>query len=236
VNSAATTAVPETREQPAGFTLRQRLLLWLSGWAGFLLIRLIGPTLRYRVSMEEGGPAVEHQRPAVYCFWHQCVIPACYYFRGRDIAVMTSRSFDGESIARIIEKFGYLPVRGSSSRGGAGALLGMHNLVEFGRAVAFTSDGPRGPRYVAKPGPVVLARNTLSPLLCFHIALERRWLLPSWDAMMVPMPFSRALLRVSRVLRLPPEADAQAVERCHIEMQAALERARQFAEENVARG
>jgi hypothetical protein len=99
--------------------------------------------------------------------------------------------------------------------------------------VAFTIDGPRGPRYVAKPGPVLLARNTRAPIMCFHIALENAWVLNTWDQFMIPKPFSRALVRISRLIQVPPEADSSAVERYHQEMQATLDRIREFAEANV---
>ncbi|MGB9105922.1 MAG: lysophospholipid acyltransferase family protein [Terriglobales bacterium] len=212
------------------FTLRQRLALALITAAGWLLVKLIGPTLRYTISIEEGGQASAWMCPAVYVFWHRCVIPALYWYRGKGIAVMTSSSFDGEYIARIIEKFGYRAVRGSSTRGGVRALLGMHTEIEQGRAVAFTIDGPRGPRYVAKPGPVLLARNVKLPILAFHCAVERAWVLNSWDRFIIPKPFSRVVLRVSRAVNVPPEADGAALEAIHAEMQAALDRARQSAE------
>ena len=98
------------------------------------------------------------------------------------MAVITSRSFDGEYIARIIELFGFSAVRGSSSRGGSGALLGMNRVLANGHIAAFTIDGPRGPRYVAKPGPVLLAKMSGVPILCFYLAVERPWILRSWDA------------------------------------------------------
>src|SRR3954469_1893403 len=141
-------APPEVEAR--AFTLRQRFLLWSASALGYLAIRTIGPTLRLSVSLEEGAREHEPQHPSIYCFWHRCVFPATYCFRNHRIAVMTSRSFDGEYIARIIERAGYTAVRGSSSRGGAAALLGMHDVVEKGYSVAFTADGPRGPRYVAK--------------------------------------------------------------------------------------
>ena len=232
---AASTLAAEGSEERAPFTLWQRIVLTLATWAGTLLIRAIAPTLRYRVSIEEGGPEHGYFAPGVSCFWHQCVIPAVWWYRGRDVAVMTSRSFDGEYIARIIEHLGYRAVRGSSSRGGARALLEMHNHIEHGRMVTFTIDGPRGPRDVAKPGPVLLARNTGVPLCGFHVALEDPWVLPSWDAFMIPKPFSRALLRVGKLIRVPADADAAALDRFHAELQATLDRAREFAEENLPR-
>jgi lysophospholipid acyltransferase (LPLAT)-like uncharacterized protein len=219
--------MPELAER---FTLRQRVALWFITAAGRLLVRLIGPTLRYTISIEEGGPPSEWLCPAVYVFWHRCVIPALYWYRDRDIAVMTSSSFDGEYIARIIEAFGYRAVRGSSTRGGVRALLGMHTEIEQGRAVAFTIDGPRGPRYVAKPGPVLLARNVRLPIIAFYCAVERAWVLNSWDRFIIPKPFSRVLLRVSRVINVPPESDGAALDACHQEMQSALDRACEAAE------
>ncbi|MGH9579495.1 MAG: lysophospholipid acyltransferase family protein [Terriglobales bacterium] len=234
MNDVAPASAREMPQDAAGFSLRQRFVIWLTTWVGTLAIRLFAPTLRWTVSIEEGGPAEGNIRPAIYVFWHRCVFAATWHFRRRQIAVMTSRSFDGEYIARIIEKFGYSAVRGSSSRGAVRALLGMHRVIEDGRTVAFTIDGPRGPRYVAKPGPVLLARNTQVPVMCFHIALENPWILPSWDSFMIPKPFSRALVRIGRLLHVPRDADAAALERYHAEMQATLDRIRAFAEENVS--
>jgi hypothetical protein len=221
-------------EMTERFSLRERLLLGLVTAAGWLLVRLIGPTLRYRLSIEEGGPPTDRVEPGIYVFWHRCCIPALYHFRDRDIAVMTSSSFDGEYIARIIEKFGYRAVRGSSTRGGVRALLGMHTELEEGRSVAFTIDGPRGPRYVAKPGPVLLARNTRLPIIAFHTAVERSWALNSWDGFMIPKPFSRVLLQISALIQVPADADHAALDRFHAEMQKALDRARETSERAFA--
>jgi lysophospholipid acyltransferase (LPLAT)-like uncharacterized protein len=146
---------------------------------------------------------------------------------------MTSLSFDGEFIARMIEQLGFRAVRGSSSRGAVGALLGMRREVEAGEAVAFTIDGPRGPKYVAKPGPVLLAQATGVPMAAFHIALERAWVLRSWDATRIPKPFSKALLRVSRVVHVTADADESAMKAHHAALQSALERVRDFAEAHV---
>ena len=183
--------------------------------------------------IEDGGPPHWYVAPVIYPFWHRCLIPACFLWRHKKIAVLTSKSFDGEYIARILDKFGYTPVRGSSTRGGASGLLGMQKELESGQAVAFTIDGPKGPMYVAKPGPVLLARITGLPIVCFHVALENPWVLTkSWDRFMIPKPFSRALLRISKLIQVPPDAD---LDRYRDEMQAALDRAREYAEANVSR-
>jgi len=210
-------------------------LLWLITWVGFLAIRLIGPTLRLAVSFEDGAPAGIETRPMVLAFWHNCIFPATYIWRELQIRVLSSDSFDGEWTGRIIRKFGFVKVRGSSSRGAVRALLGMRRELEQGWAVAFTIDGPRGPRFVAKPGPVLLARATGAPMVAFHIAVEKAWILNTWDQSMIPKPFSRAMMRVSRQIAVPADADDSQKERFRGELQASLERVREFAEANVGK-
>jgi lysophospholipid acyltransferase (LPLAT)-like uncharacterized protein len=210
-------------------------LLWLITWAGFLVVRLIGPTLRFSASYEDGAPPTLETRPIVYAFWHSCILPAMYLWRNLQIRVMSSDSFDGEWMGRIMRKFGFVKVRGSTSRGAVRALLGMRRELEQGWTVAFTIDGPRGPRYVAKPGPVVLARATGVPMAVFHIAVEKAWILNTWDLSMIPKPFSRALMRVGSKIPVPADADDSEKERLHAELQAALERVREFAEANVGK-
>lgn len=225
-----------SRENPApdqSFTLWQRIQLSLITWAGALAIRLTGPTLRFAVSFEAGAPVSLETRPLILSFWHNCIFPAIYFWRDLQIRVMSSDSFDGEWTGRIIRKFGFVKVRGSSSRGAVRALLGMRREIEQGAAVAFTIDGPRGPRFIAKPGPVVLARATNVPMVAFHIALSNAWTLKTWDRCMIPKPFSRALLRVGAKIVVPQQADDQQRDRFHAELQASLDRVREFAEANV---
>jgi hypothetical protein len=230
VNTSGKNAIGgETDAHP--FSLRQRLFLWLITWAGYLLIRLIGPTLRFQTAVEEGCLSDGMSSPlGIYCFWHRCVIPVAHRFRNRKIAVMTSRSFDGEYIARIIKKLGFGAVRGSSSRGAVGALMGMKQELDQGNPVAFTIDGPRGPIYVAKPGPILLSQKTGYGIVCFHIAVERAWILKSWDRMMIPKPFSRVAGWGSTTLYVPAEATEEEMAAFHQQMQAMLDRCREQAE------
>jgi hypothetical protein len=206
------------------------MLLWLITWAGYLTIRLLGPTIRFAVSWEGDTPKSLAERPYVYSFWHNCMIPAMYWCRNLQVRVMSSDSFDGEYTGRIMQKFGFVKVRGSSSKGAVRALLGMRRELEEGWTVAFTIDGPKGPRYVAKPGPVVLSRSTGAPMMAFHIALDRAWVLKTWDRAMIPKPFSRAFLRISRPIPVAADGDQ---EQYHRELQAALDRVRVFAEANI---
>ncbi len=218
------------------FSFWERIQLTLISWAATLLIRLIGPTLRFTFIPEPGSlaDAWGNSPVCIWCFWHRCVVPATHRFRNHSIAVMTSRSFDGEYIARIIRNFGFTPVRGSSSRGAVGALMGMRRQIEEGHAVAFTIDGPRGPRYVAKPGPVLLAKKTGVPICCFYIHVESAWVLNSWDRMMIPKPFSRAILCVSSPIPVPSETNDEEMKALHQQMQEALERCRLNAERAVS--
>ena len=93
------------------FTLRQRIILNMIIWAGYWVIRLIGPTLRFSVSREEGAPETVEQRPLIASLWHDCIIPSTYFCRDLGMRVMSSNSYDGEYMGRIISKFGFVPVK-----------------------------------------------------------------------------------------------------------------------------
>lgn len=225
----------EPASGPRKWTLRQRIVLSLIVWAGYWFIRLLGPTLRISVSYEEGAQKTLAERPLVASFWHSCIIPATYIFRDMGIRVMSSYSYDGEYMGRIIKRFGFVAVKGSSSRNPIRALLGLRRALDEGWTVAFTLDGPRGPRHRVKPGPVGLAKSSGLPLTSFHAAVEKAWILNSWDRMMIPLPFSRVLVRVGRLVPVPQDASEAELERCSAELQATLDRVVQFAEENVAK-
>jgi lysophospholipid acyltransferase (LPLAT)-like uncharacterized protein len=220
---------------PRRFTLRQRIVLRIIIWLGYWVIRLIGPTLRVSVSYEEGAQQTMEQRPLIASFWHSCMIPATYICRDLGVRVMSSNSYDGEYMGRIIRKFGFVAVKGSSSRNAVRALLGLRRALQEGWTVAFTLDGPRGPRHKVKPGPVALARSSGAALTMFHAAVDKAWVLNSWDRMMIPRPFSRVLLRFGKLLPVPKDATDKDVERYTAELQAGLDRVCQFSEANVNR-
>jgi lysophospholipid acyltransferase (LPLAT)-like uncharacterized protein len=215
------------------FTLRQRIALNVISSVGYWFIRLIGPTLRVSVSIEEGGVKTIADRPLIASFWHSCIIPSAHIFRRFGIRVMTSASYDGEYIARIIHRFGYESVRGSSSRNAASALLGMRRALEEGWTVAFTLDGPRGPRHKVKAGPVALGRSTGLPLVAFHVAVDKGIVLNSWDRMVIPLPFARVLVRVGKLISIPVNCPDQDFARYMEELQATLDRVYAFSEKNV---
>jgi len=235
-NSSVTEAASHESTATSGpprFTLRQRIVLRIIIAFGYGFIRLVSPTLRICVSCEEGAQATIGQRPLIISFWHACIIPATYLFRDVGVRVMSSYSYDGEYMGRIIGKFGFVAVKGSSSRHAVRALLGLRRALKEGWAVAFSLDGPRGPRYQVKPGPVALARASGVPLSTFHIAVERAWVLNTWDRLILPKPFSRVLVRFGKLIPVPQGATDADLERYQELLQDSLDRVREFSEANV---
>jgi lysophospholipid acyltransferase (LPLAT)-like uncharacterized protein len=230
----ATTSV-QAESGPRKWTLRQRVVLRIIIFFGYWVIRLLGPTLRVAVSYEDGAQDRLDARPLIASFWHSCMIPATYIFRDMGIRVMSSYSYDGEYMGRIIRKFGFVAVKGSSSRNPVKALLGLRRALGDGWTVAFTLDGPRGPRHKVKPGPVALGRSAGLALTTFHAAVDKGWVLNSWDRMVIPRPFSRVLVRVGRLIHVPTDAPDEDLARYNDELQATLDRVCAFSEENVSR-
>ncbi|MGA9389227.1 MAG: lysophospholipid acyltransferase family protein [Candidatus Sulfotelmatobacter sp.] len=217
---------------PRRFTLRQRFVLRIIVAVGYGFIRLVGPTLRICVSREEGAQAIG-QRPLILCFWHACIIPATYLFRNVGVRVMSSYSYDGEYMGRIIRKFGFVAVKGSSSRNAVRALLGLRRALKEGWAVAFSLDGPRGPRYKVKPGPIALARASGVSLSTFHMAVESAWVLNTWDRLIIPKPFSRVLVSFGQLIPVPSDASDADLEGYQQHLQKSLDRVREFSEANL---
>src|SRR5580704_16288237 len=230
---AATHDVATAIPGPRRFTLRQRIILRLIITTGYWFIRLVGPTLRVCVSREEGAQETIGQRPLIGSFWHSCMIPATYICRNLGVRVMSSNSYDGEYMGRIIRKFGFVAVKGSSSRNAVRALLGLRRALQEGWTVAFSIDGPRGPRHKVKPGPVALARSSGAPLSMYHTAVESAWVLNTWDRLIIPKPFSRVLLRFGPLIPVPADATDEDLERYQQELQDSLDRVREFAEANI---
>jgi lysophospholipid acyltransferase (LPLAT)-like uncharacterized protein len=216
------------------FTLGQRVAIAIIPRLVAFFLRIVGMTLRFQVIAEEGAVPAESPPKGIFCFWHQCTLPCAYYFRNYPVVIMISRSFDGELITRTLARFGYQAARGSSSRGGGGAFLQLKNALEGDMGVIFTADGPRGPIYKSKSGPVRLAQLTGEPIGSFYLLPERRWTINSWDRFFVPKPFSRVIVSWSRTVLVPPSADDAQLEEKRQELDAALERARKNAERQVA--
>jgi lysophospholipid acyltransferase (LPLAT)-like uncharacterized protein len=179
------------------FNRKQRVLLAVVPRLASVVITLLGLTWRYR-DVQATAPdgtlvpiGITVPRPTIFAFWHCALLACALRFRNQDIAILISHSFDGELIARTVERLGFVAVRGSSSRGGATALRSMFEAYNEKRCCAFTADGPRGPARVAKPGPVALAQLTNAPWIgAFHAKPDAAWTLRSWDGFLIPKPFT----------------------------------------------
>jgi lysophospholipid acyltransferase (LPLAT)-like uncharacterized protein len=177
------------------YTPKQRVALAIVPPLAALLIRLLGLTLRYEDRADPGvTPGHAVPGPTVYAFWHRSLLACAYRFRGLDIAILISPSFDGELIARTVELLGFKAIRGSSSRGGAAGLRNMQLAYQAGHRCAFTADGPRGPVFVAKSGAAQLAKQVGAWVGCFYALPDRAWQLRSWDRFLIPKPFARVVL------------------------------------------
>jgi lysophospholipid acyltransferase (LPLAT)-like uncharacterized protein len=218
------------------FSFGQRAALWIVPRVTALVLALVGATLRFEVIAEEGATPETPPARGIFCFWHRCTLPAGWYFRRFRCSILISQSFDGELIARTLGLLGYGSVRGSSSRGGAAGLMALREVLDRGEPVVFTADGPRGPIYETKMGPVKLASVSGERIGSFYLLPERAWTLGSWDRFLVPLPFSRVVVSWSRRIDPPaPDADGAALEAKREELNQALERARLRAEERLAR-
>lgn len=173
-----------------------------------LLIRLLGSTWRTRdinAPKTPNGDVIPG--PTIFAFWHCSLLACAHRFRNKGIAILISQSFDGELIARTVERLGFLAVRGSSTRGGVGGLKGMAEAYRAGHVCAFTADGPKGPALIAKPGPVQLAELTDAGWVgAFHAQPNRAWIASSWDRFMIPKPF--ATITITWPEHVAPELSA----------------------------
>jgi lysophospholipid acyltransferase (LPLAT)-like uncharacterized protein len=210
----------------------RRMLIPVIAWAAYWLVRLIGPTLRLEIVGVQNAVQIRNSgEQGIGAFWHRSIFPAIWIWRNRGIVVMNTVNFDGQWTRRVIERLGFGTAQGSSSRGAIEGLTRMAQRLEEGKHVAFTIDGPRGPRYVAKPGPVILARRTGKPISVFHVGLKwAHTFKKSWDLFQLPYPFSRAVMFVAPPIRVPTDADSDTIHAKQDEMQAALERVRDAAE------
>ena len=192
--------------QAKGAEVRPRHPWWVGPASRALiwLLNLLMATVRVRV-----GAGVEHwqwlresRRPVVFAFWHNRLVVCGELIQrrliraGRPVALLTSLSRDGEIAARMARMRGYRTIRGSTSRGGLGSLLRMHRAMRAGSSAATAPDGPRGPACVVQPGTAMLAKLAGAPIVPLAYAASRCWRVRSWDRLVVPKPFSRAVVTV----------------------------------------
>jgi lysophospholipid acyltransferase (LPLAT)-like uncharacterized protein len=186
----------------------------LAGWT----MKLLAATLRMEVRDQCGiGNTAQAMPPVIYALWHNrffCVPPAwnriCYGHR--KTVALTSASHDGDMVARAMAVFGLGSVRGSSSRRGVAALVGLKRALQDGLDICVTPDGPRGPRYKVQPGVVKLAESTGAPIIPIHVRFSSAWRLKTWDRFVIPLPFSRVVVTFAKPIRLTRGVDADTFE------------------------
>jgi lysophospholipid acyltransferase (LPLAT)-like uncharacterized protein len=218
-----------SEQESSRFSITQRIVLAMVPRTVWALLWIVGFTWRFEVIAEDGVAPVlpGQQAPAqIFCFWHQCVLSCALYFRWTHAVILISRSFDGELITRILRLFGFDAVRGSSSRAGREGLLGLKRVIDREQPAIFTADGPRGPIYQTKMGPIKLAQITEAPIGVFHLQPERAWVMNSWDRFVVPKPFTRIVVSWAKSVAVPSNVAAEEFEPKRQELNAALERAR----------
>jgi len=199
---------PDWRASPS-----KRLQATLISALGYPVAALLTSTLRWRSEGDEHYDAVIRSgRQPIMAFWHGRILPATYYFRRRNIIVITSENFDGEWIAGIIERFGYGTSRGSSSRGAVKALVQLKRDMAAGKPAAFTLDGPRGPAKIAQAGAIWLAKATGNPIIPFHVEADRYWTANSWDRTQIPKPWSTVAIAIGEPFEIAADVDEAGIE------------------------
>lgn len=162
-------------------------------------MRILASSWRIQVVHEERWREVyEAKRPHVFLLWHEALLPLLWQHRNQGVAIVVSEARDGQYLSDLAAGLGYGAVRGSSTRGGARALLGAVRELQAGGSVAFTPDGPRGPRRELKPGVVAAAQRGGGVIVPIHAEADRAWRLHSWDRFMIPKPFARVRITYGR--------------------------------------
>jgi hypothetical protein len=213
----------------AGKPLRldERLGVALAVGAGRVGLRLLGATLRLAETNREAVDRLWAARsPVIYATWHGRMTMFPYFYgRLRHVHVRASRSRDGEMVSRLARAFGFHAVRGSSSRGAGAALRVLARLLREERAeVAIVPDGPRGPRHVAQPGAVLLAKLGHAPIVPLGFGASRATVLRTWDAHLIPHPFARVAVVFGDPLAVPPDADRDTLEAARQRLETTLHR------------
>ncbi|OQY26854.1 MAG: hypothetical protein B6244_12295 [Candidatus Cloacimonetes bacterium 4572_55] len=220
----------------APLSISEKVLLFGVEHLGALLIRLLGASWRVRLINRDLEQNLKSQHSAVIlAFWHSQMLIPTYTQRQRDTRIMISQSKDGEYIARTVQRLGFTPVRGSTSRRGAQALAEMVRQGRAGYDLGITPDGPRGPRYQARIGAAILARDSGLPVIPCGVTAKKRIELNTWDRFAIPYPFTTAVVRYNPPIYVSPDADRKELEKKRLEIEKALILAQQQAEKDVTR-
>lgn len=219
-----------TFSSPVKFSLKQKLLLMLIPPVVAALLKLLYATCTLEIRDRARVDRVFGSEPHfVAAFWHETVGVSMCYLRGSSFYTLTSYSFDGELAARIVMRFGFKPLRGSSSRGAMKALDRLGDATEVTQLVALTVDGPKGPRRVVKPGISIVSARSGLPVVPFAATASRSWRLKSWDRFQIPKPFSRIIATCGNPIDAPVYGERGAIAK----QRAAVEKELNFLQETI---
>jgi lysophospholipid acyltransferase (LPLAT)-like uncharacterized protein len=169
------------------------------------VVRALAASWRIRLVQEERWRALREQgQPVVFLLWHEVLLPLLWQHRGQGIVIVVSEARDGQYLSDLARSLGYRAVHGSSTRGGTRALLGAVRELQGGHSIAFTPDGPRGPRRQLKPGVIAAAQRGGGVIVPLHAKADRAWRLHSWDRLMIPQPLARVLITYGEPFRVRP--------------------------------
>ena len=194
------------------------------------MVRLWMMSLRWRIVC--GFKDYETHKasgPVIWAFWHSNLLFPAYIGRDRGIRILISHHRDGEIVARVAKGLGLVPVRGSSSRGGTEALMSLAQAA--GRYdIAITPDGPRGPREVVQPGVILLSQVTGRPIMPVAAMAHPSKRLGSWDRFILPMPGARASIGITKIIKVPPDANKETREEYRLMLEEELKRVTEIVE------
>jgi lysophospholipid acyltransferase (LPLAT)-like uncharacterized protein len=197
--------------------------LRIGAFVGALAIRLIGCSWRFRVIDEHiVGETRRYAPHLIFAFWHGRMLPLSYGYRHRSIQVLASEHRDGELMGQLIRRLGFGHVRGSSTRGGARAIRELVSKLEEGFDLGITVDGPKGPRYTVKPGPLEISKLSGAPVVPVATSSKSHWVFGSWDALEFPKPFTTVLVRFGAPVVVSADASPETLEAKRVELERAL--------------
>ena len=204
-------------------SFQQRLILFLIKKVGTKILNLLAKSYRVEIIGREYEDKLKKDYPSIlYAFWHQRFLYLIYHFKNCNGRVLISYSKDGEMIAKVVESFGIVPVRGSSSRGRIGSTREIMEVLEKGHIVGIAADGPRGPIYNVKPGIIQIAKSTGMPILPVTVGAEKKWIFNSWDRFIVPKPFSRIYMKYGEPVFVEQESSDDVLEKKRKEIELRL--------------
>jgi lysophospholipid acyltransferase (LPLAT)-like uncharacterized protein len=194
----------------------------IAGAAAHAMLGALFATVRFEREGAQHYRTLLEGEGCIFVLWHGRLLPLAYLHRHEGHATLVSRSADGEYLSRLLQRWGYLPVRGSSSSGGGAAVRAMARQARGGRSLVVTPDGPRGPRERMKDGALYLARLSGLPIVPVSAAADRSWWVHGWDRFLVPQPGTRIRVRYAPPFHVARDADAAEIGRRAVELEQIL--------------